>query len=112
MLPDFRSAGGRAHRRRGLIPVLAAMFLISFTLTGLGFAIAWKMESDRRISRRHDTAAGAHVDGLGRAVPDGHGARLVKAIMWANPMTYSVALLNAHAAACRMPTRARWRAWW
>jgi ABC-2 type transport system permease protein len=28
-----------------LIPVAAAIFLISFTLTGLGFVIAWKMES-------------------------------------------------------------------
>ena len=28
-----------------LIPVAAAIFLISFTLTGLGFVIAWKMNS-------------------------------------------------------------------
>ena len=28
-----------------LIPVAAAVFLISFTLTGLGFVIAWRMDS-------------------------------------------------------------------
>src|SRR5271169_4284926 len=28
-----------------LIPVVASIFLISFTLTGLGFVIAWKMDS-------------------------------------------------------------------
>ena len=28
-----------------LLPVASAIFLISFTLTGLGFAIAWRMES-------------------------------------------------------------------
>src|SRR5437764_13659149 len=28
-----------------LLPVAATIFLISFTLTGLGFVIAWKMES-------------------------------------------------------------------
>src|SRR5690242_19936554 len=28
-----------------LIPVIAAVFLVSFTLTGMGFVIAWKMDS-------------------------------------------------------------------
>src|SRR5579862_2703476 len=28
-----------------LIPIIGAIFLISFTLTGLGFVIAWKMDS-------------------------------------------------------------------
>ena len=70
------------------------MFLISFTLTGLGFAIAWKM----------DSTAAFHgvmmlllvpmwmVSGALFPMATAHGA--VKAIMWANPMTYSVALLN------------------
>jgi uncharacterized phage infection (PIP) family protein YhgE len=77
-----------------IFPVIAAMFLISFTLTGLGFTIAWKM----------DSTAAFHgimmlllvpmwmVSGALFPMVTAHGA--VKAIMWANPMTYSVALLN------------------
>jgi len=74
--------------------VVAAMFLISFALTGLGFAIAWKM----------DSTAAFHgimmlllvpmwmVSGALFPMATAHG--WVKAIMWINPMTYSVSLLN------------------
>lgn len=77
-----------------LIPVAAGIFLIAFTLTGLGFVIAWKMES----------TAGFHaimnllllpmwlVSGSMFPMATAHG--WVRAIMWANPLTYSVALLN------------------
>ena len=77
-----------------LIPIAAAIFLISFTLTGLGFAIAWKM----------DSTAGFHgimnlllvpmwmVSGALFPMATAHG--WVKAIMWANPLTYSISLLN------------------
>jgi ABC-2 type transport system permease protein len=77
-----------------LIGVAAAIFLISFTLTGLGFVIAWKM----------DSTAGFHaimnlllvpmwmVSGALFPMATAHG--WVKAIMWVNPLTYSVALLN------------------
>jgi ABC-2 type transport system permease protein len=76
------------------VTVIGAMFLISFTLTGLGFAIAWKM----------DSTAAFHgimmlllvpmwmVSGALFPMATAHGA--VKALMWGNPMTYSVALLN------------------
>ena len=74
--------------------VVAAMFLIYFALTGLGFAIAWKM----------DSTAAFHgimmlllvpmwmVSGALFPMATAHG--WVKAIMWINPMTYSVSLLN------------------
>jgi len=77
-----------------LIPVAAGIFLIAFTLTGLGFVIAWRMES----------TAGFHaimnllllpmwlVSGAMFPMATAHG--WVRAIMWANPLTYSVALLN------------------
>jgi ABC-2 type transport system permease protein len=83
--------------RLGLMEVLAvagAIFLISFTLTGLGFVIAWKMES----------TAGFHaimnlllmpmwmVSGALFPLSEAHG--WVKWIMWANPLTYSISLLN------------------
>jgi ABC-2 type transport system permease protein len=77
-----------------LVPVAAGIFLIAFTLTGLGFVIAWRMES----------TAGFHaimnllllpmwlVSGSMFPMATAHG--WVRAIMWANPLTYSVALLN------------------
>ena len=73
---------------------VAAMFLISFALTGLGFAIAWKMDS---------TAAFHGVMMLllvpmwmvsGALFPMATAHGWVKAIMWINPLTYSISLLN------------------
>jgi ABC-2 type transport system permease protein len=77
-----------------LIPVAASIFLISFTLTGLGFVIAWRMNS----------TAGFHgimnlllvpmwmVSGSLFPMADAHG--WIKGVMWANPLTYSISLLN------------------
>src|SRR5215510_6456229 len=77
-----------------LIPVGAAIFLVSFTLTGMGFVIAWKM----------DSTAGFHaimnlllvpmwmVSGSLFPMATAHG--WIRAIMWVNPLTYSVSLLN------------------
>jgi ABC-2 type transport system permease protein len=73
---------------------VAAIFLISFTLTGLGFVIAWRMES----------TAGFHavmnllllpmwmVSGSLFPMATAHG--WIRALMWINPLTYSIALLN------------------
>jgi ABC-2 type transport system permease protein len=78
-----------------LIPIAASIFLISFTLTGLGFVIAWRMTS----------TAGFHaimnlllvpmwmISGSLFPMATAHG--VIKAIMWINPLTYSVSLLNA-----------------
>jgi len=90
----FAPLAGVSITAMELIPVAAAIFLISFTLTGLGFVIAWKM----------DSTAGFHgimnlllvpmwmVSGALFPMATAHG--WIKAIMWANPLTYSVALLN------------------
>ncbi len=70
------------------------IFLVAFALTGLGFTIAWRM----------DSTAGFHaimnlllvpmwmVSGSLFPMATAHG--WVKAIMWINPLTYSIALLN------------------
>ena len=77
-----------------LLPVAASIFLISFTLTGLGFVIAWKMES----------TAGFHaimnlllvpmwmVSGSLFPMATAHG--WIRAVMFVNPLTYSISLLN------------------
>ena len=94
MLLIFAPLAGVTIGLAEVVPVLAAMFLISFTLTGLGFAIAWKMDS---------TAAFHGVMMLllvpmwmvsGALFPMATAHGVVKALMWGNPMTYSVALLN------------------
>ena len=78
-----------------VIPVALAIFLISFTLTGLGFVIAWKM----------DSTAGFHaIMNLlllpmwlvsGSLFPMATATGVIRAIMWINPLTYSIALLNS-----------------
>jgi ABC-2 type transport system permease protein len=90
----FAPLAGVRVRPIELIPIAAAIFLISFTLTGLGFVIAWKMSS----------TAGFHaimnlllvpmwmVSGSLFPMSTAHG--WIKAIMWANPLTYSISLLN------------------
>jgi len=77
-----------------LVPAIAAIFLISFTLAGMGFVIAWRMES----------TAGFHaimnllllpmwmVSGSLFPMATAHG--VIRAVMWANPLTYSIALVN------------------
>jgi ABC-2 type transport system permease protein len=76
-------------------PIVASIFLISFTLTGMGFVIAWRME----------TTSGFHaimnlllvpmwmVSGALFPMSTAHG--WIKALMRVNPLTYSIALLNA-----------------
>jgi ABC-2 type transport system permease protein len=78
----------------GFLPVAAAIFLTSFSLTGLGFFFAWRI----------DSSAGFHgimtllmfpmwmVSGALFPMSTAHG--WVKAIMWINPLTYSIGLLN------------------
>ena len=71
-----------------------AIFLVSFTLTGLGFVIAWKMDS---------TAAFHGIMNLlllpmwmlsGSLFPMATAHGVIRAMMWANPLTYSISLLN------------------
>jgi len=77
-----------------VLSAAGAIFLISFTLTGLGFVIAWKM----------DSTAGFHaIMNLlllpmwmisGALFPLSSAQGWVKAIMWVNPLTYSLSLLD------------------
>ena len=78
-----------------VVALIGAVFLVSFTLTGLGFVIAWRM----------DSTAGFHaimnlllvpmwmVSGSLFPLATAHG--WIKGIMWANPLTYSISLLNS-----------------
>jgi ABC-2 type transport system permease protein len=77
-----------------VISAAGAIFLVSFTLTGLGFVIAWKMDS---------TAAFHGIMNLllvpmwmvsGALFPMATAQGVIRAIMWVNPLTYSISLLN------------------
>jgi ABC-2 type transport system permease protein len=90
----FAPLAGVSIQPMELLAVAGAIFLIAFTLTGLGFVIAWKMES----------TAGFHaimnllllpmwmVSGALFPITGAHG--LVKGLMWINPLTYAISLLN------------------
>jgi ABC-2 type transport system permease protein len=77
-----------------VLPVIGAVFLISFTLTGMGFAIAWKMTSTSGFHAIMNLLLVPMWMVSGALFPMATAHGWVKAIMWVNPLTYSVALLN------------------
>jgi len=90
----FAPLAGVSIHLLDLIPVACAIFLIAFALASLGFVIAWRMES----------TAGFHaimnlllvpmwmVSGALFPVATAHG--VIRAIMFINPLTYSITLMN------------------
>ena len=72
----------------------AAILLISFTLTGLGFVIAWRMESTSGFHAIMNLLLVPMWMVSGSLFPMATAHGWVKAIMWVNPLTYSIALLN------------------
>ena len=90
----FAPLAGVSIRPLELVPVAAAIFLISFTLTGLGFAIAWRMESTSGFHAIMNLLLVPMWMVSGSLFPMATAHGWVKAIMWINPLTYSIALLN------------------
>ncbi len=74
--------------------VIGVIFLICFMLTGLGFVIAWRMESTAGFHAVMNLLLFPMWLASGALFPMATAQGVVKAIMWANPLTYSVALLN------------------
>jgi ABC-2 type transport system permease protein len=77
-----------------LIPIAAAIFLISFTLTGLGFVIAWRMDSTSGFHAIMNLLLVPMWMVSGSLFPMAAAHGWIKAVMWANPLTYSISLLN------------------
>ena len=75
-------------------PVVAAIFLISFTLTSLGFVIAWRMDSTSGFHAIMNLLLVPMWMVSGSLFPMATAHGWVKALMWINPLTYSIALLN------------------
>ncbi|HXB75519.1 MAG TPA: ABC transporter permease [Candidatus Acidoferrales bacterium] len=94
MLLAFAPLAGVSIGLMEVIQVVAAMFLISFALTGLGFAIAWKMDSTAAFHGIMMLLLVPMWMASGALFPMAKAHGWVKAIMWINPLTYSVSLLN------------------
>lgn len=77
-----------------LLSVAGAIFLISFTLTGLGFVIAWKMDSTAGFHAIMNMLLIPMWMVSGALFPVSSAQGWVKALMWVNPLTYSISLLN------------------
>ena len=90
----FAPLAGVSIRPLELIPVAGAIFLISFTLTGLGFVIAWRMESTSGFHAIMNLLLVPMWMVSGSLFPMSTAHGWVKALMWVNPLTYSIALLN------------------
>ena len=89
------------HIAPGELVVLAGtIFLVSFTLTGLGFVLAWKMESTSGFHALMNLLLFPMWIVSGALFPMATAHGWIKAVMWINPLTYSISLLNH---ALRMP---------
>jgi ABC-2 type transport system permease protein len=77
-----------------LIAVVAAIFLISFTLTGMGFIIAWRMESTAGFHAIMNLLLLPMWMVSGALFPMATAQGLIRWVMWINPLTYSIALVN------------------
>jgi ABC-2 type transport system permease protein len=91
----FAPLAGVSVSAMELIPVVGAIFLISFTLTGLGFVIAWRMNSTSGFHAIMNLLLVPMWMVSGSLFPMATAHGVVRAIMWANPLTYSISLLNA-----------------
>src|SRR5580700_6341198 len=78
-------------RREGFL----LSMLVSFTLTGLGFVIAWKMDSTSGFHAIMNLLLVPMWMVSGALFPMATAQGVIRAIMWANPLTYSISLLNA-----------------
>jgi ABC-2 type transport system permease protein len=80
------------------IPELAALalyiFLIAFTLTAFGFTMAWRMESTSGFHAIMNLVLFPMWIVSGAVFPMATAHGWIKALMWVNPMTYCVSLLD------------------
>jgi ABC-2 type transport system permease protein len=90
----FAPLAGISIAPGGLIVLAGAIFLVSFTLTGLGFVLAWKMESTSGFHALMNLLLFPMWIVSGALFPMAAAHGWIKAVMWINPLTYSISLLN------------------
>jgi ABC-2 type transport system permease protein len=77
-----------------VLPIVGAVFLVSFTLTALGFVIAWRMESTAGFHAIMNLLLLPMWMVSGALFPIETARGFIKWLMWINPLTYSISLLN------------------
>ena len=77
-----------------LLSAALAIFLIAFTLTGLGFVIAWRMNSSQGFHAIMNLLLLPMWMVSGSLFPMSTAHGWIRALMWVNPLTYSIALLK------------------
>jgi ABC-2 type transport system permease protein len=77
-----------------LLPLAGAIFLVAFTLTGMGFVIAWKMQSSQGFHAIMNLVLVPMWMVSGALFPMHTAHGWIRALMRINPLTYSIALLN------------------
>lgn len=90
----FAPLAGVSLQAGEVLAVAGAIFLISFTLTGLGFVIAWKMDSTAGFHAIMNLLLMPMWMVSGALFPLSEARGWVKLIMRVNPLTYSISLLN------------------
>lgn len=80
----------------GALPLLALVIIaLAFALTGLGFLIAWWLDSTQGFHAIMNLFLVPMWLLSGAVFPAEGAAGWIRAIMWANPMTYGVSALRA-----------------
>ena len=77
-----------------LLAITGAIFLVSFTLTGMGFIIAWRMNSSQGFHAIMNLLLVPMWMVSGALFPMSTAHGWIRALMRINPLTYSIALLN------------------
>ncbi|HZT33833.1 MAG TPA: ABC transporter permease [Bryobacteraceae bacterium] len=77
-----------------VLALAGVVFLVSFTLTGLGFVIAWKMNSSQGFHAIMNLLLVPMWMVSGSLFPMSTAHGWVRALMWVNPLTYSIAAMN------------------
>jgi ABC-2 type transport system permease protein len=90
----FAPLAGIQTSAGSLIGLAGVVFLVAFVLTGLGFSIAWKMNSSQGFHAVMNLVLVPMwmLSGSLFAMNEAHG--VIRAIMRANPLTYSVAAIR------------------
>jgi len=90
----FAPLAGVSLTMGDVLALVGAVFLVSFTLTGLGFVIAWRMNSTAGFHAIMNLLLVPMWMVSGSLFPMATAQGWIKAIMWVNPLTYSISLLN------------------
>ena len=87
-------AAGIGLRADLLLPLIVALLTLAFALTGLGFLVAWQLDSTQGFHAVMNLLLVPMWLLSGAVFPAEGATWWIRAIMWANPMTYGVTALR------------------